>query len=103
MKKLLLAILLFVAFNASAQTKYDYATVSFVPLYRELEISIKGKEHFKTIVAKEEVKGFGDVSAAYKEIEKLENDGWELFDTDASNGSGANLRLYTFVLRRKKA
>jgi hypothetical protein len=100
MKKLFLAILLFVAFNATAQTKYEYAVITHIPAFRELTIAVNGVDYKIIPTAKDPQKGNTNVNPALLEINKMSEDGWELFDTGVAMSTSF---VYTFALRRKKA
>ena len=100
MKKLLLAILLFVVFNATAQTKYEYAVITSRPAARELSIAINGVDYKAIVTPKDPQLGNTNVNPALLEINKMAEDGWELFDTGVAFST---TYVYTFTLRREKA
>jgi len=97
---LLAALLLFTVNAALAQDKYEYAVVAFNPWVKNLTISINGIEHKKIEVAKDEIKNHLDANPALKEVNKMINEGWELFNSD-SNPIGDIGISYVFFLRKK--
>lgn len=92
-----MAILLFVAFNASAQIKYDYAVITYIPSLKSMQVSSTGQPLRKVDFNKEQAKGDFDVTGALLEIDKMQENGWELTQNGYAPG------IYTFFLRRKKA
>lgn len=100
--KIILPIVLLIACSlpSLAQTKYEYAVITYYPYGRELEISINGLEYKKIEVEKNEVKGYGDVNRALVEVNKMSEDRWSIFESNtAKAGTG---KIYTFFLRREK-
>lgn len=54
---LLVSVLIFVlSVDLQAQDKYEYAVISFIPRFRDLEVSINGVSYQKLSVVKEKVK-----------------------------------------------
>lgn len=80
-----------------AQDKYEFATITFFIPNKELGISINGTEYKNIPVSKDEVKSNWDTNAALKQVNKMQDEGWELFDTETV---GANF-IYVFYLRKK--
>lgn len=68
-KAFLLAIFLMMvsAIGIQAQEKYEYAVISYTPIYRDLQVSINGNEYIKVEIAKEKMKGNADVNPALEE------------------------------------
>lgn len=100
LKATLFAFALLFSVNAlMAQEKYDYAVISMK--YRELFISING-EVFKEIpVDKNKIKNaYFDPNLALVEVNKMEEEGWELFDTEVYFAGSAT--GYAFIMRRKE-
>jgi len=84
-----------------AQDKFEFAVIDYNPSYRLMEISINGTEYKKVKVEKNEIQGDADVNSALKEVTKLVQDGWELFNTNTVAGSTAAFKSYIFYLRKK--
>ena len=102
MKKLLIAFaFLIAAVAASAQNKYDYATVNFENYisFQSLVISYSNKPA-EIIRLKEKCESKMDISVLLQQSEKLQNDGWELF-SDHVTATNLNL-VYIYNFRRKK-
>lgn len=69
-----------------------------------MKVTENGKNYQEIKLTKEQVNGHGDVSAALKEINKMEDGGWGVFNTDMTQfGGNFNMLTYTFYLRRKRA
>jgi len=81
-----------------AQVKYDYAMITYRFNDKILEVDINGEIYKRIDVAKK-----GDsyyiVPAALSQVKKMNNEGWELFDT-GNNLVGVN-PLFIFYLRKK--
>lgn len=94
-----LFLLLFSA-NLHAQEKYEYAVIKYTPQIRAMLISISGTEYKNLTIEKKDVKGSGDVNVALKEIDKMTNEGWELF-TINNTTLPPDYTSYIFYLRKK--
>jgi hypothetical protein len=81
MKKILMVFLLFVAFNATAQTKTEFAVVTYNPSFRELSVAINGADYKSMQASKDTPKGIANANPALLEVNKMVLDGWDLFDT----------------------
>lgn len=87
----------------NAQSTFEFAIVDYTPSYKFIEVSINGDEYKKINVEKSEIKGEGDASVALKVVNKMVNEeGWELFNTNTVGGSTLAYKSYVFYLRRKK-
>lgn len=95
---LLAFALLFSVNTLMAQEKYDYIIVTFSPVTGILGISNNGVGYEHSRAKKGEIEHAYDVSNALKEVNKLEEEGWELFNTGTNGGSFT----YVFFLRRKE-
>ncbi len=92
------ALLLFTVNAALAQDKYEYAVMTYQTNVRDLGISLNGADYKKIEVSRDEVKHpLFDVNPALKEVNKMQVEGWELFNT-TSNGLAYT---YVFYLRKK--
>lgn len=87
------------ATGAQAQDKYELASVMQLGMYH-LKISIEGKS-LETQPLGKEVKDPFDRVKLFDHVRKMQDEGWELFNSHES-GDG-NASSLTFVLRRKKA
>ena len=88
-----------------AQDKYEYTVITYTPRLKLMEISINGKIYRKIDVPKDKIQGDGDVNAALEEINKMTDEGWELFDTGNTTFTTTNgpfFYSFTFYLRKKK-
>ena len=94
------ALLLFTVNAAMAQDKYEYAVITFIPQAKDLAISVNGTDYKKIEVFKEEVKDNTDASAGLKQVNKMSDDGWEVFDTGTSI-IGSLYVVHVFYLRKK--
>lgn len=106
-KTTLLSFFIFLSFvtGLQAQDKYEYTIINYVPRLRLMEISINGKVYKRPDIPKDKVLGDGDANAALEEINKMADEGWELFDTENTTFSSTNGPLFfsfTFYLRKKK-
>ena len=81
-----------------AQDKYDFATVT-QSNYSELRISIEGKP-FEVRQLPKGTKYSEDHGKLFEYIAKMQNDGWEVFNTFVST---FDVQQVTFVLRKKKS
>src|SRR5689334_467544 len=80
---------------SQAQDKYEFATVQqYGKMF--LRISIQGKP-FENILLGKELKDTNDRTKLYEYVSKMQNDGWEVYNTIIDDGSNM-----TFVFRRKK-
>lgn len=96
----LTAVLFFVLHtNVQAQDKYDYAMVTYKYKDKILEVDING-ENYERIDVKEPVNTYYYLAPpALKQVKKMNNEGWELFDT--SNTGIGTLPVFVFYLRKK--
>lgn len=78
-----------------AQDKYEFATVQQWG-HVVLRISIQGKA-FENILLGKEIKDTNDRTKLYEYVSKMQNEGWEVYNTIIDNASNM-----TFVFRRKK-
>ena len=81
-----------------AQEKYEYAIISYYLNGLKIVVSINGTEFKKIEVPKAESKDYFDTNPVLTEVSKMNNEGWEVFDTGSI---GANNVLF-FYLRKKK-
>ena len=78
--------------NLSAQVKYEYARISFDP-FASKELIITDEKGYREIdVLKSDYQSVKDLTPLFNLIKKMEDEGWELFDTE---GSG-------FFMRKKR-
>ena len=87
------------ATGVQAQDKYEFASVMQWGAV-DLRISIEGKPFEKLPLGKE-VKDHTDHSKLFEYVSKMQNEGWEIFNSH-EYGEGLVSKL-TFILRRKKA
>ncbi len=78
-----------------AQDKYEFATVTQVSRIN-LEVSIQGKP-LEIIPVANEIKYTGDHQQLFALIDKMQDEGWEVFNTLSSAAM-----QFTVTLRRKK-
>ncbi|MCF8461954.1 MAG: hypothetical protein K9G46_14630 [Flavobacteriales bacterium] len=99
LKTTLLAFALLFSVNAlMAQEKYDYVVITFSPITGILAISTNGTDFVQSRANKGEIQHAYDVSNALNQVNKLEHEGWELFNTGTTGGSFT----YVFFMRRKE-
>lgn len=102
MKQLLIALVLLISsIAASAQDKYDYASVSF-DNYLSFQTLVVSYTNKPTEVAnfKEKSASRWDLSILLQQVDKMQSEGWELF-SDHVTGVNASL-VYTYNFRKKK-
>jgi hypothetical protein len=99
----LIAALLFVGLTTAArsQTAYEYAVIDFLPWQRILQVSINGETYTEKEIAKTDVQGLGDATAALREVRKMNALGWEVFGTSTISGAASEKKGYVFFLRKK--
>lgn len=86
--------------RVQAQDKYQFAVISYRTYGHEIGISINGKEFQKIVVPKEEIKHPSlDVNAVIEQVNKMTNEGWEVFST--GNPIVGEWICYVFYLRKK--
>tara|TARA_R110002072_G_scaffold139281_3_gene282841 strand:- start:639 stop:947 length:309 start_codon:yes stop_codon:yes gene_type:complete len=95
---LLATVLLFSANALLAQTKYEYATVTYSPSYKVMVICINGSSFEKISVSKGDTQHILDTTPALKQIAKMNKDGWELFNTSTTG----SVLSFVFVLRKER-
>lgn len=100
-KFVLTLVLIGFSIPLNAQTKYDFAVVTYYPWGRDLMISLNGDKYSETKFDKDEIEGIGDVNIALREVQKMNENGWEVFETNTTVADDHRL-VYTFYLRRKK-
>ncbi len=100
LKTTLLAFTLLFSVNAlMARQKYDYAVISIK--IRELFVAINGEEFKQIEVSKDEFQhNYFDPNPALTQVNKMEEEGWELFDTEVYFAGSAP--DYAFFMRRKE-
>lgn len=90
-----------------AQDKYEYAIISYAPTMNNITISISGND-FKTVDVDKSIKVKDrNFNPALIEVNKLCDNGWELFNTEATGMTdgvnyAVNIPNYIFYLRKKK-
>ncbi|ABG59731.1 hypothetical protein [Cytophaga hutchinsonii] len=100
-KSILLTSILFLSIlnNLQAQNKYDYAMVTYRFKDKIVEVDINGEVYTKIDVdVKENGNSYYLVSPALKQVKKMNNEGWELFDTAITEPNGG----YSIYLLFKK-
>lgn len=106
MKTLLLTgFFAFVAMGANAQEKYDYILIDGPSNTATILIYKNGEEIIKPYYSNEEAKSIGVANLCFKEVKKLEDSGWELFDTNiapVTAGTGLVTIHYYYSLRKKR-
>lgn len=70
------------ALGLQAQEKYDYLVIEAGSDVRRIYISKAGAEYKYIDLEKEETFKLGVVNMVMKEIRRLEDEGWELWDSD---------------------
>ena len=96
-KTTLLALALLFSVNTLvAQAKYDYAVLLYTMGYKHVMLATNGEKYEEIDIT--DMKDFNKIGAnpALRELNKLEDDGWELFDTEFTGA------IYLFFLRRKE-
>jgi hypothetical protein len=88
-------LLFFITTSTMAQDKYEFATITYLPINRSLETSINGINFESVTISKERVKGDFDTNAALEKVNTMCADGWELFNTAST--SVVNYRYQTYV------
>ena len=101
MKTTLLAGILFFMFiiDLHAQDKYDYALISYRTNYKFMEVSINGESYERIEVKESTVSTFTMDMQGLKQVKTMNNEGWELFDTNVTFMTSFN--VYSYYLRRK--
>jgi len=98
---LLSAFLFLMLSGVQAQEKYEYAVIQYVPTSLRMDISINGIDYINTRLVKEKVKSKYDMNPPLEEINRMSEDGWELFNTGNGYDGAMNFPLYIFYLRKK--
>lgn len=83
-----------------AQDKYDYAIVCYRAEYKLVEVCING-ENYERVEVKAPIDVYFIDLAGLKQVKKMNNEGWELFDTQASAYGDTGVTVYIYYLRRK--
>jgi len=100
---LLTGLFIFVLLTGlQAQDKYEYAIIQYTPFNKQIQISINGVDFKKIDVPKDKIKGYADANAGLEELNKMTEQGWELFNTGHSTGSGDAIQIFLFYLKKKK-
>ena len=83
-----------------AQTDYDYVVVTYEALAKTMVVSYNGDSIEQVRVPPSEGLGKAWLGAnpALKEVNRLEDEGWELFDT----GMLGSINAFVFYLRREE-
>lgn len=105
MKSFFLSVLLMLVVTGSvyAQNKYEYASIAYSPTGKKVLSVTDDKGYHEVEVSKWEVaNGDRDMSPAFKQIKKMEEEGWELFDTQTPRSS-VGPDIYYFFLRKKRS
>ena len=102
LKTTIITTLLLTATFLFAQQKYEYAVIDYTPSARAIQISLNGVDFKKVDVPKETAKGFGDANPALIEVTKMEDQGWELFNSTMSVGATYAEHIFVFYLRKKR-
>ncbi len=90
---------------SQAQDKYDYAVITLNPYARIIGISINGTEFKEVKSQKDDLKDpkfdqpLMNPNLALRELKKMTDEGWELFDT-GTPGMGEAF-FHVFYLRKK--
>jgi len=98
LKQLFIALVLLISsIAASAQDKYDYASVSF-DNYLSVQFLVISYTNKPTEITKlkEKSESKWDISYLLQQVDKMQNEGWELF-SDHVTGS-----TYIYNFRKKK-
>lgn len=101
---LLACALLFSVNTLMAQEKYDYAVIRFQDYDTKLYITINEEVEAVEIpkeVFKDKLKSFSPVPAL-KQVNRLEDEGWTLYDNTVSALGTTSQLTYVFFLRRKE-
>ena len=82
-----------------AQQKYEYASIAFS--INTPKLSITDDKGYNVIeFSKDDRKSVWDMAPVFRQIKKMEDEGWELYDTQVSGEAGQNL---VFFLRKKRS
>lgn len=105
LKTTLLAFVLLLSVDAvMAQAKYDYAVIRFRDYGNTVYLTINDKV-LEVAVPKEEVKENRSLAFspafALREVNRLEDEGWELYDNTIATLDTGSL-TYVFYMRRKE-
>ena len=87
--------------SLKAQDKYEYGVIVYSASYRKIEISLNGESYNRIDLSKEEIKGDNDMNPAFKQLNKLLADGWELVNVNTSSSTNPNVSGQFFYIRRK--
>ncbi|MBI1288599.1 MAG: hypothetical protein GC178_13590 [Flavobacteriales bacterium] len=100
LKTTLLAFALLFSANAlMAQEKHDYAVITHNTQHLKIIVSLNGEKAEEINIPKEDqINVYYDTNPGLKQVNKMEDDGWELFDTGTA-GSGYT---YVYYMRRKE-
>ena len=104
MKQIVLTILFIGLLQISfAQNKFQYAIIESTER-QGLLISLDGKEKQTIEIDKDELKSIGLHNHLILQIKKMEDEGWELFDTHvlAQTYNGNYMGAYWIYILRKK-
>ncbi len=98
-KTTLLALLLLLCTNLlMAQTKYEHAVLKYIPVLGVSKIIISYANDTKIIdLTKEDKKPDFNESVAQKQLNKMSEDGWEVYNT-----TNSNLESSFYYLKRRK-
>lgn len=103
-KKIILPIVLLIAcsLTSTAQTQYEYAVITYHTSQRYLSISIKGEIYKEINVGKNESKGSSDANPAILEVQRMNEEGWEVFEANSESTGLHTSGIHIFFLRREK-
>lgn len=96
----LVAFFAFAALGLQAQEKYEYAVLSSTSFYGATLWS--GTEVKAIDYNRDEFKVLGMVNMLLKEVKKMEDSGWEMFDVSVSSPAANNFITYTYHFRKKR-
>lgn len=88
---------------AKAQEMHDFAVIDYFPKTRTMELSMTGHQFKAFRFSDEDLQGENDMDPVFREIRKMEEEGWELINTETGKtGKACALGSHTFFLKRKK-
>jgi hypothetical protein len=89
----------------SRQQKYEYAVITFLPsapVKEKLTVSFDNKERKNVMIERTDFINDFDLSPPLKELRTMQDDGWELFNTQVASQGSVSQVVYYFYVRKKK-
>lgn len=99
---LVTALFAFASLYTNAQAKYEYLIIESNNAVNYVYVYKGGVEFKKIDFDKAELSKVGILNMALREVQKLEDDGWELFDTEIMPFGTNNAIMVHFYKFRKK-